>query len=100
MLEGRTDAEHLGVGLGVQRAWEAVAVRAAHTDAVRHVRLVEQDPAWRVERVIAGGGQVIRELLDPRLVGDRGIGVGRAGRRVRGSSPRAPCTWYIVSAAV
>jgi hypothetical protein len=28
-------------------------------------------------------GEVVRELLDPRLVGDRREGVGRAGRRLR-----------------
>ena len=74
----------------MQRAREAVAVRAAHTDAVRQVRLVDQDAARRVERVIAGRGQVIGELLDARLVGDRGVRVGRAGRRVgRILAPRA-----------
>ena len=80
VLEGGADAEHLG--LGVQRAREAVAVRAAHADAVGHVRLVDQDAARRVERVIAGLGQVIGELLDPGLVGHRRVRVGRAGRRV------------------
>ena len=83
VLQGRADAAHLGVGLGVQRARKAVAVRAPHADAVGHVRLVDQDAARRVERVIAARGQVIGELLDPRLVGDRGVRVGRAGRRVR-----------------
>ena len=90
VLEGGTDAEHLGVGLGVQRAREAVAVRAAHADAVGQVRLVDHDAARRVERVIAGRGQVVGELLDPGLVGDRRVRVGRAGRRVgRILAPRA-----------
>ena len=88
--QGGADAEHLGVGLGVQRAREPVAVPAAHTDAVRQVRLVEQDAARRVERVVSALLQVIGELLNPGLVGDRGVRVGRAGRRLgRILAPRA-----------
>ncbi len=68
MLERRPHAEHLGVGLGVDEAGEAVAGGAAHAVAVRHVRLVQPDAARRVERVVAGGGEVVRELLDARLV--------------------------------
>ncbi len=63
-------------------AGEAVAVGAAHARAVRHVRLVEHDAARRVERVVAGGGEVVGELLDARLVRDRRVRVRRARRRL------------------
>ena len=71
MLERRAHADHLGVGLGVEDAGEAVAVGAAHARAVGRVRLVEEDPARRMERVVAGARQVVGELLDARLVRDR-----------------------------
>ena len=51
MLERRSDGDHLGVGLGVHDAREAVAVVTPHAFAVGHVALVEEDPARRVERV-------------------------------------------------
>ena len=70
MLERRPHAEHLGVRLPVHGADEAVAVRAADARAVRHVRLVQANPARCVERVQAGRLEVVRELLDPRLVRD------------------------------
>ena len=82
MLEGRADAQHLGVGLGVDQAGEAVAGRGAQAAAVGRVGLVEHDAAGRVERVVAGGGEVVGELLDARLVGDRRMGVGGAGGRL------------------
>ena len=50
--------------------------------AERRVRLVEHDPARRVERVVAGRREIVRELLDPRLVGDGGMRVRRARRRL------------------
>ena len=78
---GRT-AEHLGVGLGVHEAREAVAGRAADARAVGHVGLVEHHPAGRVEGLVPGGREVVGELLDARLVGDRGERVGRAGGRL------------------
>jgi hypothetical protein len=93
VLDSRPHGKYLGVGLGVHETGEAVAVRAAHATAVGHIGLVEHDPAGGVERTVAGGGEVVGELLDPRLVGDRGNRIGRAGRRLRGSSPRAPWTW-------
>ena len=75
---GRT-AEHLGVGLGVHQAREAVAGGAAHAAAVGRVLLVEQHAARRVERVQPGRLEVVGELLDARLVADRRVRVGRAG---------------------
>ena len=53
-----------------------------HADAVRQVRLVDQDAARRVERVVSALGQVVGQLLNPGLVGDRGVRVRRAGRRL------------------
>ncbi len=68
----------------MHEAREAVAGGAAHAGGVRRVRLVEHDPARRVEGVQAGGGKRLGELLDARLVGDGGVGVGRARRRFGG----------------
>ena len=82
MLERRPHAEHLGVGLGVDQAGEAVARRAADAVAVGQVRLGQPDAARRVERVVAGRLEVVRELLDPRLVRDRGERVRRARGRL------------------
>ena len=82
MLEGRPHAEHLGVGLRVDEAREAVAGRAADAGRERRVRLVEHDPARRVERPVAGCREVVGELLDPRLVRHGGMRVGRARRRL------------------
>ena len=65
----------------MHEAGKAVAIRAAHTGAVGHVRLVEHAPARRVERVVPDRGQVVRELLDPRLMRDRRERVRRARRR-------------------
>ena len=78
---GRTPM-HLGVGLRVHEAREPVAVVAAHAAAVGHVRLVEHDPARRVEGVQPGRGEVVGELLDARLVGHRRERVRGARRRL------------------
>ena len=78
---GRTP-HHLRIRLAVHRAWEAVAVHAAHARAVRHVGLVEQDPAGRVERMVAGRGEIVGELLDARLVRHRRARVRRARGRL------------------
>ena len=80
VLERRPNPEHLGVRLPVHRAGEAVAVLAADAGAVRHVRLVEPDSARRVERAVAGGLEIVGELLDPGLVGDGRERVRRARR--------------------
>ena len=87
MLEGRPHAHHLGVRLGVHQAGEAVAGAAADAVAVGQVRLRQPDPVRRVERVVAGRLQVVRELLDPRLV-RRAPGRGTAHSRPALSGPR------------
>jgi hypothetical protein len=76
VLERRPDAEHLGVRLRVHEAREAVARRAPHAVAVRHVLLRQPHAAGRVERVESGSLHVVGELLDARLVRD-------GGKRVR-----------------
>ena len=79
--EGRPDPEDLGVGLAQDERREAVAGRAADADAVRLVALEQPDAARRVERVVAGPLEVVRQLLDPRLVrhGRERIGAARPG---------------------
>src|SRR5215216_3460940 len=61
----------------------AVAGTAADAPAPWPVPLVQHDAERRVERVEAEPGEVLAELLQPRLVADGGIPVGRAGRRLR-----------------
>ncbi len=82
VLQGGPYPHHLGVGLGVQRTREPVAAGTAHTGAVGHVRLVEQQPVRRVERMVAGRRQIVGELLDTRLVGHRRVRVRATGRRL------------------
>ena len=82
VLERRAHRQHLRVGLGVNQAREAVAGGAADAVAVRHVGLVQHHPAGGVEGLVSGGGEVVRELLDPRLVRHRREGVRRAGGRL------------------
>ena len=68
VLERRADREHLGVGLRVHEAREAVAGPAADARAVGHVGLVQHHAAGRVEGLMALGFEIVGELLDARLV--------------------------------
>ena len=101
VLERRPHAEHLGVGLGVHEAGEAVARRAADAGAERRVRVVAHDAARRVE----GAGSP-RPPGRPRASGSAararapGTDTARSRGGSVGSSPRAPCTRYICSASV
>src|SRR4029453_6459901 len=55
--------------------------------AERRVGLVQHDPAGGMERVVAGGGGGVGQLLDPGRVGQgrgRGGGGGRGGRGGKG----------------
>ena len=89
VLERRADGDHLGVRLGVDQAGKAVAVLAADAAAVRHVALVEQDAAGRVERPVAGGGEIVGELLRSAARGrPRGTGTER-WREARSGPPLA-----------
>ena len=77
VLERGADRDDLGVRFGVHEAREPVAVLTPHALAVGRVALVEQDPARGVERVEPGLGEVVGQLLDPRLVRrPRGTGTG------------------------
>ncbi len=89
VLERRPHAEHLGVGLGVDEAGEAVARRAADAVAVGQVRLGQPDAARRVERAVAGRLEVVGELLDPRLVCERRERVRARSPAARSGPPRA-----------
>ena len=66
----------------MHQARESVAVGTAHALAEGHVALIEHDPAGRMKRVVSRGREVVRELLDPRLVRDRRERVGRARGRL------------------
>ncbi len=83
MLECGPHAEHIRVRLPVHRAREPVAVHATDARAVRHVRLVQPDATGRMERREAGCLEVVRELLDPRLVRDSRMRIGHARERLR-----------------
>ena len=82
VLERRPDAEHLRVRLRVHEAREPVALRAPDARAVGRVRLVEHDPARRVERVVARLCEVVVQQLDPRLVRHGRERIGRARGRL------------------
>ena len=81
-------AAHVGVGLAVGQAGEAVEPVAAHAAAGLGIRLVEVDADRQVERMVAGPLEVVGELLDPRLVRHRRIrerpGAPRLGRILAG----------------
>ena len=84
MLERRPNPEHVGVGFAVDGAGESVAVLTADAGAVRHVLLVQPDTTRSVERVVARRLEIVRELLDPRLVRDGRKWVWRACVRLGG----------------
>src|SRR5436305_5997777 len=68
----------------MHQARESIAIFAANAGAGRPVLFVEHDPAWSVEGMVARPFQVVRELLDTRLMRDSRKGKGRAGRRLDG----------------
>ena len=93
MPQRRPDAQHVGVGLAVGQAGEAVEAVAAHAAARLGIGLVQVDADRQVERLVAGGDEVVVELLDARLVRDRRIrDTGRTRGGSVGSSPRWPWT--------
>ncbi len=71
LVQDRAHGDDVGVGLGVYQARVAITPGTADALAGRPVRLVEQDAAGRVERVVARSGQGVGDLLDPRLVRHR-----------------------------
>src|SRR5690606_4929764 len=60
--------------------WIAVHGFAAYAGTEGHVRLVEHDPAGRVERMVTSRGQVVGELLDAWFVADGRMRILRADR--------------------
>ena len=78
MLERGPHAQNLGIRLRLDEAGKSIAILTAHTLAVGHIRLVEHDAAGRVEGMVARAFEVVGELLDARLVGDGGKGIGIA----------------------
>src|SRR5215469_1634305 len=66
----------------MDQAGKAVAGGAADTGAVGHILLVQQDAAWGMEGMVATLGQVVIELLDARLIGDRWVRILHAVRWV------------------
>ena len=84
VLERRPHAAHMGIGLAVGEAREAVEAVAAHAPPRLGIGLVQVDADGQVERVQALVHQVIVQLLDARLVGYRGIGELVRPRRLGG----------------
>ena len=68
----------------MDEARESVAGLTPDALAVGHVRSFSITRRWRGKRVIAGGGEIIEELLDAGFMRDRRRRIGRAGRRFGG----------------
>ena len=90
MSERGPDTAHVRVGLTVHEAREAVEAATADTWTRLRVGLVEVDAKRQVERGVARARQVVVQLLDARLVGDRRIRVRTEAGGSVGSSPRVP----------
>jgi hypothetical protein len=82
VLEGGPDAEDVRIRLCLDEAGETVEPRTAHAGALQGILLVEIHPDRQVEGLVAGADEVVVELLDPRLVADRRIGVRPGGGRL------------------
>ena len=76
-LEGRPNATDLGIPFGMDHAGEAIAVVAAPATAVVHIRFVQHHATGGMKRIQSSRAEIIGELLNPRFVGDRRMGVGR-----------------------
>ncbi len=90
VLKRWSDADDVGIRLGMDQAGVAVTGRAADALAKRRVLLVEHDAAGRMEGMEASSGQVLIELLDAGLVGD-GRNTGSLGWREGRSDLRHAC---------
>src|SRR2546422_5843303 len=84
MLEGGVDAEHLGVRLRIDETGMPVAGLAANAAAGSGVPLVQHHAERDVKRLESKTGEIVAELLNPRLMTDRRMRVRSAGRRIRG----------------
>ena len=78
------DADDMRVGLGLHQTRKPVAGGAADAGAVLRLLLVEHDADRQRERAVAGAFEIVRKLLDARLVRYRRVRVrvvaGRLGR--------------------
>ena len=81
-FEGGAHGHDFRVGFGVHQARKAVAGLAADAGAVRHVLLVQHHGAGSREGVVARRRQIVGQLLDARLVGNRRARIGSAGGRL------------------
>jgi hypothetical protein len=82
MLERRIDADDLGICLRLDEAGRPVTGVAPDAAALPRVRLVAHDPDGHRERPVAESREIVDEPLDPRLVAERGMEVGRRRRRL------------------
>jgi hypothetical protein len=84
VLQRRLDRDDVRVGLGPCEAQKPVAGAAAVAMAVVGPALVEHDPDGQRKRVMAGAFEIVRQLLDARLVRDCrkriGLVAGQLGR--------------------
>src|ERR1700751_4605166 len=81
MLHRFVHAYYLRVRFGIGQAGEPVTGVAADASALVRTVLVEHDPQGNMERLESGAGEVVGQVLNPRLVADRGVRIRRAGRR-------------------
>src|SRR5262245_14139416 len=64
----------------MNQARKPIARLAADAGAVRHILFIEQDSAWGRKRMKTRGIQVVKELLDTRLMRYGWIGIWRTRR--------------------
>ena len=88
--ERRVDADHLGVGLGLDQARKAVAGVAPDAAARARVLLVEHEADRNRERPVSLADEAVEHRLDARLVADRRVAVGGARRRLGGIAAPQP----------
>src|SRR3954447_10303078 len=81
-LERGPHAAHVGVGLAVGRAGEAVVAAAPQAAAGLGIGLVEVDTEREMERLVAGSDEIVVELLDAGLVRDGGVWEGARAARL------------------
>jgi hypothetical protein len=84
MRQGRVDANHLGIRFGVDETGMSIAGRAPDAGALAGISLIQHHADRHVKRLESEADEVIVQLLDPRLVGNRRMPVGRAGRWIGG----------------
>src|SRR6266581_4464645 len=71
MLQGRLNANHLRVGLGVYKTGKAITGGASDAFALLRVSFVQENANREMKRLVAELLQVVAQLLNPRFVRDR-----------------------------